>query len=338
MNDGTPAHDPERFGEAESSRLLELGPQLLVRFAALLRTARTHDVTNQAFRRQLQDFLETLQQAMEEEDEVALAAVADYFYLNGVRLRASAATLTTYHSLLSEFERRAVGGVRFLHGVSPAEMERFLQLFMAAEDPTLAGVPVRGGRGGQHRARPARPRRGPREGGPQPGAGCETRSGRASAAAPRRCSGARCSAPRASCCARAQTGRPDLRQAKRLVQPVVDSIMKHEYSIVGLTALKDHDEYTYAHCVNVSVLSVSMGQALGLPRQALADLGVAGLLHDIGKVAVPGDVLRKPARLTADEWSFMQRHPLEGVKMMFRMPGPRPTWRSTPCGSASSTT
>ena len=94
-----------------------------------------------------------------------------------------------------------------------------------------------------------------------------------------------------------QTGRPDLRHAKRLVQPVVDSIMKHEYSIVGLTALKDHDEYTYAHCVNVSVLSVSMGQALGLPRQALADLGVAALLHDIGKIAVPGDVLRKPAEL-----------------------------------------
>jgi HD-GYP domain-containing protein (c-di-GMP phosphodiesterase class II) len=119
----------------------------------------------------------------------------------------------------------------------------------------------------------------------------------------------------------AQTGRPDLRQAKRLVQPVVDSIMKHEYSIVGMTALKEHDEYTYAHCVNVSVLSVSMGQALGLPRQALADLGVTALLHDIGKVAVPGDVLRKPAHLTADEWGFIQRHPVEGVKMMFRMSG-----------------
>ena len=85
-----------------------------------------------------------------------------------------------------------------------------------------------------------------------------------------------------------QTGRPDLRQAKRLVQPVVDSIMRHEYSIVGLTALKDHDEYTYAHCVNVSILSVGMGQVLGLSRQVLADLGVAALLHDIGKIAMPG--------------------------------------------------
>jgi len=118
-----------------------------------------------------------------------------------------------------------------------------------------------------------------------------------------------------------QSGRPDLRHAKRLVQPVVDNIMKNEYSIVGLTALKDHDEYTYAHCVNVSVLSIGIGQTLGLPRQVLADLGVAALLHDVGKIAVPGDVLRKPGKLTPDEWGVVRRHPIEGVRMMTRMPG-----------------
>jgi putative nucleotidyltransferase with HDIG domain len=97
--------------------------------------------------------------------------------------------------------------------------------------------------------------------------------------------------------------------------------MKNEYSIVGLTAVKDHDEYTYAHCVNVSVLSISMGQALGLPRQALADLGVAALLHDIGKLTVPSEVLQKPAALSPEEWALMHRHPIEGLKMMTRMPG-----------------
>src|SRR5262249_3840356 len=115
--------------------------------------------------------------------------------------------------------------------------------------------------------------------------------------------------------------KPDLRFAKRLIQPVVDNIMKNEYSIVGLTALKSHDEYTYAHCVNVSTLSVGMGHVMGMPRQTLADLGVAALVHDIGKIRVPGDVLRKPAKLTDEEWRLMRRHPLEGMKMMIRMPG-----------------
>ncbi len=319
MTEGPPANPP-RAVDPESGKLLELGPRLLTRFAALLRTARTHDVSNQAFLRQLQDFMQVLLQTMEEEDEVALAAVAGYFYLNGVRLKATAALLTLYHSLIEQFERRSLGGVRFLHGVTPAEMERFLQLFQAAEDPALAErladavleasvehvVPVPASeldRDDLTQALEAE----------QDAVG---ERGRAKQVFWRAVLGTKRVIVRA-----AQSGRPDLRQAKRLVQPVVDSIMKNEYSIVGLTALKEHDEYTYAHCVNVSVLSVSMGQALALPRQALADLGVAGLLHDIGKVAVPGDVLRKPDKLTPDEWSFIQRHPLEGVKMMFRMPG-----------------
>ncbi len=291
-----------------------------MRLSAVLRTARTHDVSNQAFRRQLQELLLVVQQGLEDEDEVALAAVAGSLYLNGMRLRASASLLGVYHGLIEEFERRALGGVRFLAGVSPAEAERFVQLFMAAEDPAMA-----------ERFSDAVAEARIEHILPVPAADLDREDlvreldeakdpggerGRAKKVFWRAVLGTKKIVVRA-----AQTGRPDLRQAKRLVQPIVDSIMKNEYSIVGLTALKEHDEYTYAHCVNVSVLSVSMGQALGLPRQALADLGVAALLHDIGKVAVPGDVLRKPDKLSPDEWSFIQRHPLEGVKMMFRMSG-----------------
>jgi hypothetical protein len=71
----------------------------------------------------------------------------------------------------------------------------------------------------------------------------------------------------------------------------------------------------------VSILSVSIGHVIGLSRQMLADLGVAALLHDVGKITVPGDVLRKPSKLEPDEWAVMRRHPIEGVKMMLKMPG-----------------
>jgi HD-GYP domain-containing protein (c-di-GMP phosphodiesterase class II) len=122
----------------------------------------------------------------------------------------------------------------------------------------------------------------------------------------------------------AQTGRPALQLARRLVQPIVDSVLKNELSIVGLTALKDHDEYTYAHCVNVSVLSISIGQKLGLPRPALANLGVAALMHDLGKLMVPADVLQKPGRLTPEELELVQLHPLHGVRMICRLRGLMP--------------
>ena len=303
----------------EDRRYEDLGPQLLMRLSAVIRTARTHDVANQAFQRQLQEFLGVVQALLAEEDECALVAVADYFYLDGHRIKASATLLPVYHGLLGEFERRAIGGIRFLPGAHAAELERFFQLFMGAEGTALAEqlpealleariehiltVPA----SELDADDLARELVDHKE---------KTERGRAKRVFWRAVLGTKNIVLRAR-----QTGRLDLRQAKRLVQPVVDNIMKHEYSLIGLTAVKDHDEYTYAHCVNVSVLSVGMGQALGLSRQVLADLGVAGLLHDVGKLAVPGEVLRKPAKLSSEEWGLMQRHPLEGVKMTMRMPG-----------------
>ena len=316
MND--PAMVPAGGGEEPA---IEHGPSLLVRLSALIRTGRTYDVANQAFQKQLADCIAVFQRILAEEDEIALVAVADYFYLNGVRIKAQASLLAVYHALMAEFESRSLGGVRVLQGVTPAEFERFFQLFLAADDPALAGnlvdavatasiehiVPI-----AALELKDDDVSSSLEEAEQSPAA----ERGRAKRMFWRAVLGAKKIVVRTM-----QTGRPDLRHAKRLVQPIVDGIMRHEYSIVGLTALKDHDEYTYAHCVNVAVQSVGMGQALGLPRQALADLGVAGLMHDIGKIAVPGDVLRKPAALSAEEWITIRRHPIEGVKSMMRMPG-----------------
>jgi HD-GYP domain-containing protein (c-di-GMP phosphodiesterase class II) len=221
---------------------------------------------------------------------------------------------------MADFERRQVGGLRFLPGITEPEIERFFQVFLAADDPSMAErLPEMIAEASIQSILIVAPSDLDVEDLARELADQPKQTGERSRAKKtfwRAVSGAKKIVLRAR-----QTGRPDLRHAKRVVQPIVDNIMKHEYSIVGLTALKDHDEYTYAHCVNVAVLSISMGQALGLPRQALADLGVAGLLHDLGKMSIPGEVLRKPGALSADEWVMMRRHPLEGAMMIARMPG-----------------
>jgi HD-GYP domain-containing protein (c-di-GMP phosphodiesterase class II) len=308
-------HDPN-----DGLDLAALGEALVLRLSALMRTARTYDVSNQAFRRQLTEFSGVLRQIFAEEDEAALVVAATYLYLNGVRIRAHTGVLGAYHALVADFDRRQVGGLRFISGLDDAEIERFFQVFMAAEDAALAErlpdtldeaaiehvkvVPA-SGLDAEDFARELDEKATP-----------QGERARARKVFWRAVHGTRKVLLRTR-----QNGRPDLRQAKRLVQPIVDNIMKHEYSIVGLTALKEHDEYTYAHCVNVAVLSITMGQQLGLSRQTLADLGVAGLLHDLGKMAVPGEVLRKPDALSAEEWVLMKRHPIEGALMISRMPG-----------------
>ena len=311
-----PAPSEREAGE----RLAELGAALVLRLTALMRTARTYDVSNQAFQRQLEEFMTLLHRAHEDEEEVAIVSLADYLYLNGVRIKAETRMLGAYHALMSDFERRQVGGLRFMPSVTEPEIERFFQVFLAAEDPALADrlpealaeAAITGIACVPASELEADDVARELENAPQR----QAERTRAKKVFWRAMLGAKKIVLRAR-----RSGRPDLRHAKRVVQPIVDNIMKHEYSIVGLTALKDNDEYTYAHCVNVAILSVSMGQALGLPRQALADLGVAGLLHDLGKMAIPGEVLRKPGALTAEEWAQMRRHPLEGAMMIARMPG-----------------
>ena len=113
----------------------------------------------------------------------------------------------------------------------------------------------------------------------------------------------------------------DLRKAKRAVQGIVDLILEEEFSLFGLTAIKNHDEYTFQHCVNVSILSIALGQRLGLSKKLLGELGVAAILHDLGKATIPPWVLNKPGKLTAEEWKMMMDHPVQGVKMIAKMRG-----------------
>ena len=303
---------------AGGGRELALGPVLVARFHGMTRGMRLYDASNQALQTQIRDFLSTLEGLME--DEVTLVGMGDYFYVNGVRLKADASRLAVFRAAMAEFEARGLGGLQFLEGLTQPELEAFLKLFLAArdrergerlpEETASVGVvhivPIRA----RDLAAPQEAESAPRE---KESAGERQRAQQAFALAVK---GTRDLLIRS-----AQSGRPVLQQARRVVQPVVDRIMKNEYSIVGLTALKDHDEYTYVHCVNVSVLSVRMGQLLGFSRQGLASLGVAALLHDLGKVAVPAEVRKKPGRLSPEEWAQIHRHPLEGVKIISRMPG-----------------
>jgi HD-GYP domain-containing protein (c-di-GMP phosphodiesterase class II) len=113
----------------------------------------------------------------------------------------------------------------------------------------------------------------------------------------------------------------NLRRVKRAVQTIVDQVLNNETSMLGMTALRDYDEYTFTHSVNVCIISVIIGQKLGLSRIQLYELGLGALFHDIGKQRIQADVLNKTAGLTDAEWAEMQRHPTEGLLAMFGLRG-----------------
>jgi HD-GYP domain-containing protein (c-di-GMP phosphodiesterase class II) len=114
---------------------------------------------------------------------------------------------------------------------------------------------------------------------------------------------------------------PTVKKIKRVVQGIVDQILSEETSLLGLTTLRDYDEYTFTHSVNVCIFAVALGKRLGLTRVQLYDLGIAALLHDIGKSRVPQEILNKPDGLNEAEWQVMAGHPWMGVLALFNVRG-----------------
>lgn len=114
-------------------------------------------------------------------------------------------------------------------------------------------------------------------------------------------------------------GHAGVRKAKRMVQGMVDIVTKDDGVLVGLSSIKDYDDYTYTHSVNVAVLSLCLGKRIGLSRVPLEHLGICGLLHDLGKVEVPLEVLTKAGALNAKEWEEIRKHPIVSAKQILML-------------------
>ncbi|MDA8403436.1 MAG: HD-GYP domain-containing protein [Desulfobacteraceae bacterium] len=111
----------------------------------------------------------------------------------------------------------------------------------------------------------------------------------------------------------------DLKKAKRMVVSMVNHILDEEQLLLGMASIKNYDEYTYHHSVNVSIFSVALGQRMGLSMKQLTELGMVALFHDIGKVGVPTEILNKPTRLNDEEWRIIKKHPVEGVRFLLKL-------------------
>jgi putative nucleotidyltransferase with HDIG domain len=119
----------------------------------------------------------------------------------------------------------------------------------------------------------------------------------------------------------AQAGdQPDPNAAREIIDNLAGLVSRDRSSVMALTSLRRYDNYTFTHMVNVSVLAMALARSLNLQGPLLREFGFAALMHDIGKVHTPLEVLNKPDKLTKDEFDLMKRHVVDGAHILLRTP------------------
>lgn len=113
---------------------------------------------------------------------------------------------------------------------------------------------------------------------------------------------------------------PDPHAARTIIEALASAVSQDRTSMMALTALKSHDTYTFTHMINVSLLTMAQARTLGISGPLLREFGLAGLMHDIGKVKTPAEILVKPGRLTDEEMGIIKRHVVDGAQILRKTP------------------
>jgi len=108
----------------------------------------------------------------------------------------------------------------------------------------------------------------------------------------------------------------EMKQVKALVRQIISELLENEDILSNLSSIKSLDDYTFEHSVNVCLISLMIGIGLSFAMPRLKELGTGALLHDIGKLTIPEEILKKPSRLTVDEFNLIKKHTLYGYEML----------------------
>ena len=114
--------------------------------------------------------------------------------------------------------------------------------------------------------------------------------------------------------------KPDATEARSVIDGLAHAVSQNRTALLALTTLKQYDDYTFTHMVNVSILTMGQARALGIEGALLREFGLAALMHDIGKVRTPLEILNKPEGLTEKEFEILKRHPVDGAEILRSTP------------------
>ena len=297
----------------EERRRLELGRDLIVNWTALLRAVHFYEqANNDSVVSHCERIRQTVQALIEQDDAAELTVRQGAIFVNGQRVRAAAVATASYQRIVDLFGVVGVGTLHVDAEASPAELEifaRLLQTMSEGQQEPSQLVKELAARGVSH---------------------LEVEVEQSVEELPddlteeqvaRRVFMRSIGVVKSIFHEYRTSDRISARRVKRVVQSMIDSLDSGNESLMQLTSLKNYDEYTFGHSVNVSVLGIALGRHAGLSRHQLYAIGQAGMMHDLGKIGIPKEVLNKPGRLTPEERQRIALHAIDGFVAIARKLG-----------------
>lgn len=289
----------------------EEGRRVLTAFYGTLSALKLYPVENETVQTALTELQTLMTRIVNHDGSAEIRVVGDFFFLNETRLRLDLSNFATFGSFARALQDHGIGAVEIVPGIQREEWAPFVSMLLRkpADNPfdgfmkRLATAPV------QHID--LRPEKDVEE--PQDDEESLTAAKRTYAQSVKVAKDA---------LGDMRLGKAvNVRKVKRAVQGIVDQVISNESSMVTMTTLRDFDEYTFTHCVNVCIFSVIIGQRLGLDKIQLYELGLGALFHDIGKQRVDFDIINKPGGLSDEEWNALKDHTTDGLLLLFSMHG-----------------
>jgi HD-GYP domain-containing protein (c-di-GMP phosphodiesterase class II) len=297
-------HPPE-------GQLRQGGRSLLLALYTALRSLKLYPLENTTVQKALDDLDSSARALLQTEVELEIRLAGDFLFVNATRLRVELDNYASFSHILAVLRAFEIGVLHVRAGMDRREWQIFLSLLLSIsqQGETEERLEELHERLEAAQVTHLEVERAQPEGGSTEENRHQAKRVYAEGVAVTR-----------DVVAGVRLGRgPRLKRVKRAVQLVVDQVLNNEMSMVGMTTVRDYDEYTFTHSVNVCIFSVALGKKLGFSKVQLYDLGMTALLHDVGKARVPAEILNKTASLDEREWKFIQQHPWLGALTLFGM-------------------
>lgn len=305
-------------GDILDQQLVMLGFQLITQLNTLIKTSKIHGRANAALDKPVETML-TLIETLAHDQPVTLWVQDDFLFLGNNHLKVTAQQMLVVSSILDNLKKWKIGGLTFTSSVSSKDIREFAHLFVSLDPATksiddfrqeLTTLAVAGIELNDPRFLNLKEDR------------AEDGDAKARHKARSKSAYAKATDAVGNLTQSSRDGKAlNFKQAKRAIQNIVDLMSQDESTLLGLTTLRCHDQYTHNHSVNVALLSMALGNRVGYPKVDLADLGLAALFHDVGKCAISLDILNKPGEFTQEEWEIMRSHPTEGILTLVALRG-----------------